>query len=42
MKRKYYEGQQLNGKIVHTIWHDSSNYLIKFTDGSFEIIKKGA
>ena len=40
MKRKYYEGQKLNGKIVHTIWHDSSNYLIKYTDGSFESFKK--
>ena len=40
MKRKYYEGQELNGKIVHTIWRDSSNYLIKFTDGSFEEFKK--
>ena len=42
MKGKYYEGQNLKGKIVHTIWHDSSNYYIKFTDGSFEVIKKGA
>jgi hypothetical protein len=40
MKRKYYEGQQLNGKIVHTIWHDSSNHMILYTDGSFEVIKK--
>jgi hypothetical protein len=40
MKRKYYEGQQLNGKIVHTIWHDASNYYIKFTDGSFQEFKK--
>lgn len=40
MKRKFYEGQNLNGKIVATIWHDSSNYLIKFTDGSFEEFKK--
>ena len=40
MKRKYYEGQNLNGKIVHTIWHDSSNYLIKYTDGSFEEFKR--
>lgn len=40
MKRKYYEGQQLNGKIIATIWHDSSNYYIKFTDGSFEEFKK--
>jgi hypothetical protein len=40
MKRKFYEGQQLNGKIVATIRHDSSNYLIKYTDGSFEEFKK--
>ena len=40
MKRKYYEGQQINGKIVATIWHDSSNYYIKFTDESFEEFKK--
>ena len=40
MKRKFYEGQKLNGKIVHTIWCDSSIYLIKYTDGSFEEFKK--
>lgn len=40
MKSKYYEGQNLNGKIVATIWHDSSNYLIKYTNGSFEEFKK--
>ncbi len=40
MKRKYYEGQQLNGKIVATIWRYSNNYYIKYTDGSFEEFKK--
>lgn len=40
MKSKYYEGQNLNGKIVATIWHDSINYLIKYTNGSFEEFKK--
>ena len=40
MKRKFYEGQELNGKIVAIIWRDSSNYYIKFTDGSFEEFKK--
>ena len=40
MKRKYYEGQVLNGKIVAAFWHDSSNYYIKYTDGSFEEFKK--
>ena len=40
MKRKYYEGQQLNGKIVAAVYHDSSNYYIKYTDGSFEEFKK--
>jgi hypothetical protein len=42
MKRKYYEGQKLNGKIVHTIWHDSGNYMLLYEDGSFEVVKKGA
>ena len=40
MKRKFYEGQIVNNKVVHTVWIDSSNYMIKFTDGSFEVIKK--
>lgn len=40
MKRKYYEKQQLNGNIVHTIWHDSGNYMLLYEDGSFEVIKK--
>jgi len=40
MKRKYYEGQIINNKVVKTVWCDSSNYMIKFTDGSFEVIKK--
>lgn len=40
MKRKYYEWQQLNGKIVAAVYYESSNYYIKFTDGSFEVFKK--
>ena len=40
MKRKFYEGQIVNNKVVKTVWSDSSNYMIKFTDGSFEVIKK--
>jgi hypothetical protein len=40
MKRKFYEGQIVNNKVVHTVWSDSSNHMIKFTDGSFEVIKK--
>jgi hypothetical protein len=40
MKRKFYEGQIINNKVVQTVWSDSSNHMIKFTDGSFEVIKK--
>jgi len=40
MKRKFYEGQIINNKVVKTVWSDSGNYMIKFTDGSFEVIKK--
>ena len=40
MKRKFYKGQIINNKVVQTVWSDSSNYMIKFTDESFEFIKK--
>jgi hypothetical protein len=40
MKRNFYEKQIINNKVIHTVWSDSSNYMIKFTDGSFEVIKK--
>jgi hypothetical protein len=40
MKRKFYEGQIINNKVVHTVWSDSSNYMILYKDGSFEVIKK--
>jgi hypothetical protein len=40
MKRKFYIGQIINNKVVHTVWSDSGNYMIKFKDGSFEVIKK--
>lgn len=42
MKRKFYEGQIINNKVVKTVWHDSLNYMILYTDGTFEVIKKGA
>jgi hypothetical protein len=40
MKRKFYEGQIIKNKVVQTVWSDSSNYMIKYKDGSFEVIKK--
>jgi len=40
MKRKFYEGQIINNKVVQTIRSDSSNHMILYTDGSFEVIKK--
>jgi hypothetical protein len=40
MKRKFYEGQIINNKVVKTVWSDSSNHMILYTDGSFEVIKK--
>jgi hypothetical protein len=40
MKRKFYEGQIVNNKVVKTVWSDSSNHMILYKDGSFEVIKK--
>jgi hypothetical protein len=40
MKRKFYEWQIINNKVIQTVWSDSGNYMIRYTDGSFEVIKK--
>lgn len=37
-KRKYYEGQVIDGKIVKEV-HRGTDYIIFFTDGSY-VVKK--
>jgi len=35
-KRRFYEGQNINGKIVKEIFKDSKGYYLHFTDGTYQ------
>ena len=41
-KARFTRGQEYNGKIIKEIWKDSGGNILLFTDGTYEIIKKGA
>jgi hypothetical protein len=42
MKRKFYIGQKFGYRIIKEVWIDSHGHILLFTDGTYEIIKKGA
>lgn len=41
-KTKFTRGQKYGDRIIKEIWKDSNGYILLFTDGTYEIIKKGA
>lgn len=41
-KTKFVRGQKYGDRIIKEIWKDSHGHILLFTDGTYEIIKKGA
>lgn len=41
-KRRFYEGQNIDGKIVENVFRNmsSTEYMIIFTDGSWSVYKQ--
>ena len=41
-KTKFVRGQKYGDRIIKEIWKDSNGHILLFTDGTYEVIKKGA
>lgn len=40
-KARFTRGQKFGDRIIKEIWVDSHGHILLFTDGTYEIIKKG-